>query len=60
MTSIYYIANDSRLNFKSSITFSKIEKLKDSKNYFMTKIKIKTLLKTPEKVFHVYQEEDFQ
>ena len=29
--SIYYIANNSKLNFKSSITFLKIEKLEDSK-----------------------------
>ena len=32
--------------------FSKIEKLKDLKNYFITKIKNRPQLKTPEKVFH--------
>ena len=41
------IANESRLSFKV-VYFSKIEKLKDSKNYFMTK---KTFIKNPRKVF---------
>ena len=36
--SIYCIANESRSSFKE-VHFLKIEKLKDSKNYFTTKIK---------------------